>query len=118
MAQYDEQVLQTYADRLYRQATWIVIKYAIVGIGLGVLIGYAPMVTWYWRQISQSPPDTTGAMVVCALLLGLIFSFIGDSRAFEYKLRAQTALCQMQIERNTRRTIEQARAQTAGPQKS
>lgn len=39
-----------------------------------------------------------------ALVVGLIGYVLGIQRAFALKLQAQTALCQVKIEENTRRT--------------
>jgi len=39
---------------------------------------------------------------VVALVGGALGAVVGNNRAFALRLMAQTALCQMQIERNTR----------------
>jgi hypothetical protein len=44
-------------------------------------------------------------MLVGAIVGGGIGYVIGDARAFGYKLQAQTALCQVEIQRNTQAAV-------------
>lgn len=103
MSKYDESVLQSYADRLYRRATWIVMKYAIGGLITGFTLGYVPALAWYFRDKEIIPPTVNMPALFLAALCAVIFSFVGEGKAFRLKLEAQQTLCQMQIERNTRR---------------
>lgn len=102
MAQYDEAILQSYADALYSRASWIIAKYTIFIGAFGALIGYIPNMLWYFRPGVTASPDSNGSMILFGII-GLAVGYsIGESKAFEYKLRAQTMLCQRQIELNTR----------------
>jgi len=47
-------------------------------------------------------------LIVGAVLGGIIGYTIGDARAFGYRIQAQSALCQLQIERNTAAVLEAA----------
>lgn len=89
MAQYDPQVLQKYADKMYASATMIVVLLALIGAGLGGAAGGAlsPKLGWI-----------LGAGL--GLVVGVLFGVVAG---FWYKLRAQLVLCQLQIEVNTRR---------------
>ncbi|MCC4118110.1 hypothetical protein LLG90_22400 [Aromatoleum toluclasticum] len=89
MAQYDESVIQVYADALYERAAVIVFQYS-AGVGvLGALGAHF------------SVGDQTA--ITAGFGIGALFGFIlGRGKSFRLRLEAQTALCQMQIERNTR----------------
>ena len=91
MTTYDPQVIFQFADRLYRQATQAIASSAIIGVVIGLAIGY-------YLQKSIGLYALIGAVV-----LGLIGYVLGTQRAFALKLQAQTALCQVKIEENTRK---------------
>jgi uncharacterized membrane protein YeaQ/YmgE (transglycosylase-associated protein family) len=88
MVRYDESIIKRYAQALYDQADLSVFLFTLIGILLGGGAG--------WMMQGE-----VGAMLG-AVLLGTIGYFMGQSRAFQLKLTAQLALCQVQIERNTR----------------
>lgn len=50
MAQYDPNVLQVYADRLYAKAAGIALKYGLVGLLIGMGIAAAPAILIYNRM--------------------------------------------------------------------
>jgi hypothetical protein len=102
---YDPQILQDYADDLYAQARFIIVKMALKygciaflssGIGCVVIarsIGPGP---------GALPSDAALTIVVIATILGLWAGVdAGRREAFRLKLKAQELLCQRQIERNT-----------------
>jgi hypothetical protein len=62
--------------------------YALGGVMTGASIGLA------------SPGLQT--TVVAAILLGIVGYIVGRGKAFRLELEAQLALCQVQIEKNTR----------------
>ena len=101
MAQYDEQILQQFADRVYRKAARVTLTYLVVGALLGALIGLTPVFIWSWKGTPASQPSIGGSELECIVLFGLIFASVGESKRFAWKLQAQVTLCQMQIERNT-----------------
>ena len=85
---YDPKIIGIYANALYRRADWIVFVWSIIGAVFG-----AAICGFYGGQ--------TG------LLLGIVVGGImgyseGQSRSFFLRLQAQLALCQVQIEANTR----------------
>ncbi|HEX3849856.1 MAG TPA: hypothetical protein VHW01_02750 [Polyangiaceae bacterium] len=94
---YDPTVIQRFADRLYEEADRIVNTYAIGGFIIGGIGGGA---------VGMSAMGA-GAFLVpglfgAAILAGL-FAIAGYARGNSMRLQAQTALCQVQIEANSRR---------------
>jgi len=107
MQEYDEKILQRYADRLYSTARWLTVTWAVAGALLCWLLTWIPLIVWGWRQNPElAAPIISRRLQFGAALIGaVIFGAIGEAKGFGYKLRAQNILCQMQIERNTRRTV-------------
>ena len=86
--EYDEKVIFEFASRLYKKARSIVVTYSFLGAIVGAGSGLA---------LAQ------GAGAGFGFLIGLLIGYtIGTDRSFSLKLQAQTALCQLQIEKNTR----------------
>ena len=98
MVTYDPRVVREFADRLYRRARFVVALYTGVSILAGLILGVA---------VGQFLATTGGVQGIPAALLALVFGVLGfvrgRERVFALKLQAQTALCQVQIEENTRR---------------
>lgn len=94
---YDESVIVAFAERLYRRAATIVITTALLFMLFGAAGGAAV------AALSRMPTDSrNGLAVVMGLIGAIIGAVIGSERAFTLRLMAQQALCQVQIERNTR----------------
>jgi hypothetical protein len=89
-ATYDPNVIQEFADRLYTKAKSIIRSYTILGV---ILLGFGGLTT-------QQP--VLG--LVGAVIGGAIGYIMGKEKAFSYKLQAQTALCQVQIEINSKQS--------------
>lgn len=96
MVQYDPTVIQTNAQRLYKKAGMIVVTATLCGALLGGIGGFFLMATvdGVFKWVVLGAP---------LLLLGALGYAIGSARAFVLRLMAQTSLCQVQIEINTRR---------------
>lgn len=93
MIEYQPQVIQQHAKYLYDRAKTIVVLYTIIFALAGISVGY----------ITSLALDQSGFLaIVAALALGLCGFMVGRMKSFEFRLKAQTALCQMQIEENTR----------------
>jgi hypothetical protein len=86
---YDATVIEEFSARLYSKAKSVVVSYTVLGMVIGLFCG----------AIGKGM-----GMIVGSLVLGAVGFTIGTERAFQYKLQAQTALCQVQIEQNTRKT--------------
>ena len=95
MAEYDPQILQKFADRLYSQAAGVIAPLAIAGFLIGAVAGGA-----VGSAIAKQLIGTL--MLVGGIIAGLIGWQIGRERAFHLKLEAQRTLCHLQIEKNTR----------------
>jgi hypothetical protein len=96
---YDESVIHEFAVRLYNRAARIVVTCAVLGLLIGIGVAF---------PIASTPAihgsSNGNAVYVLLALLGAVGGWaIGTDRAFALRLLAQTALCQAQIERNTRR---------------
>lgn len=92
--QYDSKIIQEFAARLYRKANSVIATYTILGVIIGLGAGAA---------VGQGAGAIVGAAIV-----GVIGFVLGTERAFQYKLQAQTALCQVEIEKNTKSLNPQA----------
>jgi len=93
MITYQPKIIKEYAGRLYNSADRIVFFLILVGMAAGGIPGYIME-----RYIG----------LIAGLTIGGIIGFlIGNEIAFGLKLRAQIALCQVQIEENTRANRKQ-----------
>ena len=106
MTNYDEKILQQYADDLYQQAKWIVV-WSAVRYGLAVfLVSFLVSMAVASSQKNVST-DAANSGVVLVLFLTLIGIAVGVDagrrKAFMLKLQAQQILCQRQTEMNTRK---------------
>ena len=94
MVHYDSTVIQAMADKLHSQARFIELIWALFGfvfIGAFLAAGGA--------MIDESMTVMAGAV---GGVLGAAGGFShGRAKAFTLRLTAQTALCQVQIERTT-----------------
>jgi hypothetical protein len=95
---YSPEVLQTYADRLYQRAKWLIGWYCLLGFLAGLILEMILFSVGKGPRVDVSNP---GFLVLP--LLGLIPGYLyGLGKAWQLKLEAQRTLCQLQIERNTR----------------
>ncbi len=104
MAAYDERVIRKFANRLYAKAARVVFVYIFFGILAGLAAGWVlgvtePVAMMLWGT-GYDPQKL--AMLAGTVIFGLAGLALGLRRSFFLKLQAQLALCQMQIERNTR----------------
>lgn len=103
MTLYDQSVITLYADRLYTKATWIVVGYTLIGFALGVPLGIVAGATASSTfQLGEAPLLAVFGALAFGALVTAIGNIVGETRAFSLKLQAQTALCQVRIELNTR----------------
>lgn len=88
MVEYNATIIREYADKLYKQANTAIIVSTVFGVLIGGFIFF----------ILDEPVYA----IFGALIFGGVGYFFGQSRAFQLQLQAQTALCQVKIEENTR----------------
>lgn len=89
MSSYDPSVIREYAEHLYQRAALITRAFASMGFLVGLTFN------------SFIDFGTIVDLLVLILITGFGY-FIGSNRGAELKLQAQIALCQVQIEENTR----------------
>jgi len=93
---YDPNFIQRCADRLYARAILAAATSTVLGGIIGFLL--APMLLQNLPvALATRCPDWLVAALVAAVGLAQ-----GLERGFTLRLQAQTALCQVEIERNTR----------------
>jgi hypothetical protein len=97
---YDPRVIEQFAENLYRKATAFVAGSVAIGAALGASFGAVPLTS---LGASWPVPSIFGfaTLLIGGIFGGAIGYVIGDTRSFGYRLQAQTALCQLQTERNT-----------------
>jgi len=103
---YDENVLQQYADDLYRQAKWIMV-WSAVRYGLVVFLasfGTIMVAASSQKNVSTDAANSGMMLVLFLTLIGIAVGVdAGRRKAFMLKLQAQQLLCQRQTEINTRK---------------
>jgi len=110
MVEYNPQIIQKSANRLYLQANIMVIVSTILGVIFGFVLGFLfsrglgalPQAQQY-EFIGSTPTNLVTGFVVL-VLLGARSFWGGTRRAFLLRLQAQAALCQMKTEENTHKT--------------
>lgn len=96
--QYDPAVIQKLADKLYSQANTVVFLWTLFLLLVGGAGGF------FITAQPSIPDKNLGMFVGIGAVVGAILGYaIGQARAFQLRVLAQTALCQRQIEINTRR---------------
>ena len=111
-AEYDPSIIELAAARLYSKADAVVMGSIATGIVIGASFGAIPLTS---LGASWPIPSTFGfATLILGAILGAVIGYtVGDARAFGYRLQAQSALCQLQIERNTAAVTQSAAIRTA-----
>jgi hypothetical protein len=102
---YDPHVIEAFAESLYRKAGAARRGSTAVGVVLGGAFGGVPLTSL--GEAWPIPQSFGFATLMIGMIVGaLIGHVIGDARAFGYKLQAQAALCQVEIQRNTQATVQ------------
>jgi hypothetical protein len=97
---YEPRVIQQFAANLYRKASAVVVGSIVVGGAIGAAFGAVPLTP---LGAAWPIPAAFGlATLIGGAFFGCVVGYVvGDTRSFKYRLRAQSALCQLQTERNT-----------------
>ena len=97
---YDSKIIEEFAARLYIKASQVVRNYTLLGAIAGFILGIVIAISWANNVLVVL--SIIGAISIIGGALGRYWS---TGRAFQLRLQAQTALCQVQIEKNTRNTV-------------
>src|SRR5919202_1320943 len=100
---YDASIIEQFARNLYRKAELVTTGSIVAGGVIGAAFGAVPL-----TSLGESWPISRTFGFATFMLGGLVGAaggyVIGDARAFGYRLHAQVAICQIQIERTTSET--------------
>ena len=99
MIEYDEDVLRNYASRLYVQSVILMLVWGLAGAAVGFLAQEIILMKSL-RSLSNQEALAHSSLVAC-IIVGLLF---GWAKYQELRIKAQTILCQVEIEANTRKT--------------
>jgi membrane protein YqaA with SNARE-associated domain len=103
---YDESVIQMQADVMTRRARTIALVLMSFGAATSVVATWLLLrIGWLW---ARHPDSAVPVLLLATIVGGLCGWAIGDARAATLRLSAQLALCQLQIERNTRAAVPRA----------
>jgi VIT1/CCC1 family predicted Fe2+/Mn2+ transporter len=86
--EYDPTIIDQLAERLYGKANTATVLYTIIGALLG-----AALVILLTGQLNLG-------IIIDMLIVGIFGYLYGKEKAFAFKLQAQMALCQAEIEAN------------------
>ena len=117
MVKYDSQIVRTFADQLYDDASLIVMLYTILGCISGGLWGGVGCFLFGGNLKSMQISENM-ALLACTSIVGFAGFLLGRSKGFWLKLQAQVALCQVQIEENTNLKTPKADAKLAASEKA
>jgi hypothetical protein len=103
---YDSTVIHEVAERLYSAAAVTEVIWSLIGLLLGIPFGWVSGARWEQTM--------TGALIGGAFGLGIGY-WVGHLRALTLRFTAQMALCQAQIEANTRPASKEDGHTFSGP---
>jgi hypothetical protein len=97
---FDPRIIEAFAERLYQKASAFLYGSVVCGVVVGMSFGAVPLTS---LGAAWPIPSMFGfaTMLLGGILGGVIGYTVGDTRAFGYKLQAQSALCQLELERNS-----------------
>lgn len=98
---YDAAIIRKFANMLYRQATLVVITNTLIGAAIGCGIYILLMILGSIASMGSARGSDDG-IIIGAAIGGAIGFWQGLQKAYWLKLHAQVALCQVEIEHNTR----------------
>ncbi|MDP0495037.1 MAG: hypothetical protein Q7Q73_02405 [Verrucomicrobiota bacterium JB024] len=103
---YDESVIIKEAELLYRQARGLALRtafvYALVGGIAGAVFMLFPAVANEDSCMVIGSEAIVSSGLFCGIIAGLAGWSSGQAKGRKLRLEAQSALCQVAIERNTR----------------
>jgi hypothetical protein len=111
-AGYDPKIIQRFADQLLRKADTVRVGCAVGGGIFGVFVGAVPLTPL--RSVWGLPAGFGVATIIVGALIGILVGYvIGEGRAFRYRVQAQSAIFQLEIERRVSSAVAEAVASVA-----
>lgn len=103
-ASYDPRVIERFAEQLLGKADSVRVGSAAVGGILGVVFGAVPLTPL--DSIWPVPARFGVATMLIGALAGVLVGWVvGEGRAFRYRVQAQMALFQLEIERKVEASL-------------
>lgn len=96
---FDPNIIDTFARRLYLRAGLMVVWYGVIGFLSGAAVAGS---IYYYLPAAIAKEHGVSISVVLLVLFSAVGAVIGNAKAFQLRFQAQMALCQVEIERNTR----------------
>jgi len=116
-AGYDPKIIERFADQLLRKADTVRVGCAVGGGIFGVFVGAVPLTPL--RSVWGVPASFGVATIIVGALLGILIGYVvGEGRAFRYRVQAQSAIFQLEIERRVSAAVTEAVASVAKPSAS
>ncbi|HXX49610.1 MAG TPA: hypothetical protein VEN47_15380 [Myxococcota bacterium] len=95
---FDPQIMEQFAQQLLRKADSVRVGSAVAGGIVGVVFGAVPLTPL--ASVWPIPAPFGFATILLGALAGILVGYvIGEGRAFRFRVQAQTALFQVDIER-------------------
>jgi hypothetical protein len=112
---YDPKIIERFADQLLRKADTVRVGCAVGGGIFGVFVGAVPLTPL--KAVWGVPPGFGIATVIVGALLGVLVGYvIGEGRAFRFRVQAQSAIFQLEIERRVSSAVAEAVARATAAQ--
>jgi len=106
-AGYDPKIIERFADQLLRKADTVRVGCAVGGGIFGVFVGAVPLTPL--KSVWGLPAGFGVATIIVGALVGILIGWvIGEGRAFRYRVQAQSAIFQLEIERRVTSAVADA----------
>ena len=106
-AGYDPKIIERFADQLLRKADTVRVGCAVGGGIFGVFVGAVPLTPL--RSVWGIPAGFGVATIIVGALIGILVGWVvGEGRAFRYRVQAQSAIFQLEIERRVTSAVAEA----------
>src|SRR5256886_11898507 len=113
-AGYDPKIIERFADQLLRKADTVRVGCAVGGGIFGVFVGAVPLTPL--RSVWGLSAGFGVATIIVGALVGVLVGWVvGEGRAFRYRVQAQSAIFQLEIERRVTSAVAEAVAAGAAP---
>jgi hypothetical protein len=114
-AGYDPRVIERYAEQLLRKSDSVRVGMAVGGGIFGTIVGSVPLTPL--ESVWPIPGSFGVATILLGALIGILVGYVvGEGRAFRYRVEAQRALFQLDIEKRVTAAVVSAVAEVAARQ--